>query len=138
MKYLGIDYGTKRVGLALSDESATLARPVAVLKTSPKLLDEIEEIIVRENVEAIVIGNSAGNKVQQDIDELIGQLTLTTMLPIETMNESFSSVEAHGRKGKEQNSARTTKAPGKPDDLDARAAAVILQRFLDRISRRNS
>ena len=136
MKYLGIDYGTKRVGVALSDESASLARPVAVLKTGPKLLDEIQEIISREGVEGIVIGNSAGNSVQRDIDEFVGVLTLTTMFPIETMNESFSSFEAHGSKGKERTAARATRAPGKPDDLDARAAAVILQRYLDKHSRK--
>ena len=58
------------------------------------------------------------------------------MLPVETMNESFSSVEAHGRKGKEQTAARATKAPAKPTDLDARAAAVILQRYLDKNTKR--
>ncbi len=135
MKYMGIDYGTKRVGIALSDEGGTLARPVAVLKNTNALLDEVQEIITREGVGSIVIGNSEGNKVQNDINEFIGQITLTTFLPVEQMNESFSSFEAHGKKGKEQTSARMTKAPGKPDDLDARAAAVILQRFLDKNSR---
>jgi putative Holliday junction resolvase len=135
MKYMGIDYGTKRVGIALSDDSGTLSRPVAVLKNTKALLDEVQEIITREDVGGIVIGNSEGNKVQNDINEFIGQLTLTTFLPIEQMNESFSSVEAHGRMGKEQTSARAVKSPNKPDDLDARAAAVILQRFLDKNSR---
>jgi putative Holliday junction resolvase len=136
MKYLGIDYGTKRIGIALSDESGSLARPVAVLKNMTGFLDELEGIIAKEGVEAIVVGTSEGNKVQRDIDELIGQLTLTTMLPIETMNEAFSSMEAHGKKGKESTSARQGKAPSKPADLDARAAAVILQRYLDKQSRK--
>jgi len=136
MKYLGIDYGTKRTGIAVSDESGSLARPVCVLKTSPGLLDEVQEIIGREGAEAIVIGNSEGNKVQGAINEFIAVLTLTTMLPVETMNEAFTSVEAHGRQGKEQMSARKGAAPKKPDDLDARAAAVILQRFLDKHSRK--
>ena len=91
-------------------------------------------MIAKEGVDSIVIGSSEGNKVQNDINELVGQLTLTTMLPVELMNESFSSVEAHGRKGKEQMAARATRAPQKPTDLDARAAAVILQRFLDKQS----
>jgi putative Holliday junction resolvase len=136
MKYMGIDYGTKRVGIALSDDSGSLARPVAVLKNTGALLDEVQEIINQEGVGAVVVGNSDGNKIQRDIDEFIGQLTLTTFLPIEQMNESFSSVEAHGKMGKEQTSARMNKAPGKPNDLDARAAAVILQRYLDKVSRK--
>ena len=131
MKYLGIDYGTKRVGIAVSDDSGTLARPVAVLKNTSSLLSEIEQMIATENIGHIVIGSSEGNKVQEDITELIGQLTLTTMLPVEKMIEAFSSVEAHGRMGKESKNARSTKAPSKPTDLDARAAAVILQRYLD-------
>ncbi len=136
MKYLGIDYGTKRVGIAVSDTGGTLARPLVVLANTGSLLSDLEGIIAREDVECIVIGNSAGNKVQADIGELIGQLTLTTMLPVETVTEAFTSVEAHGRKGKEQMAARATKAPAKPADLDARAAAVILQRYLDGNSRK--
>lgn len=131
MKYLGIDFGTKRVGLAVSDDSGMLARPLVVVKNDAKMLSEIEKIIATERIESIVIGNSAGNKVQRDIEECIGQLTLATMLPVEMITEAFSSAEAHGRKGKEALSARQGKAPEKPADLDARAAAVILQRFLD-------
>lgn len=136
MKYIGIDYGTKRVGVALSDSDGTLARPMAVLKNDGSLLDEIDELIAKEGIEAIVVGASEGNKVQTAIGELIAQLTLTTMLPVETMTEAFSSMEAHGGKGKERNAARATRAPQKPSDLDARAAAVILQRYLDMQSRK--
>ena len=136
MKYLGIDFGTKRVGLAVSDESGSLARPLGVLKNDSSLFDEVDSVIAREGIESIVIGNSAGNAVQRQIDEFLAQITLTSMLPVETMNESFSSVEAHGRKGKEQTAARATKAPAKPTDLDARAAAVILQRYLDKNTKR--
>ena len=128
---MGIDFGTKRVGVALSDESATLARPVAVLKNTSSLISELENMIAQEGVGGVVIGSSEGNKVQGDINELVGQLTLATFLPVELMNEAFSSVEAHGRKGKEQMAARATRAPQKPSDLDARAASVILQRYLD-------
>ena len=136
MKYLGIDFGTKRVGVAVSDESASLARPVAVLKNDSSLYDELNKIIYMEKVGSIVVGNSAGNPVQVDIDEFIGTITLATMMPVETMTEAFSSFEAHGGKGKERTSARQEKAPKKPTDLDARAAAVILQRFLDKKSRK--
>ena len=136
MKYLGIDYGTKRVGLAVSDAGGALARPLSVVKNSSSLVSDLEMLIAKEGVEAIVVGSSEGNKVQGDIMELIGTLTLATMLPVETVTEAFSSMEAHGSKGKERMSARATKAPEKPGDLDARAAAVILQRHLDKISRK--
>ena len=136
MKYLGIDFGTKRVGVAVSDSDGTLARPLSVIKNDSKLFDELDTVIAREGIACIVIGNSAGNPVQRAIDEFIGQITLTSMLPVEMMTEAFTSHEAHGRKGKEQTAARITKAPQKPADLDARAAAVILQRYLDTHSKR--
>lgn len=136
MKYLGIDYGTKRVGIALSDEGGTLARPAGVLKNGASLVGDIEALVAKEGVGGIVIGSSEGNAVQGDIMELVGTLTLATMLPVDTITEAFSSMEAHGSKGKERLSARATKAPTKPDDLDARAAAVILQRYLDKQSRK--
>jgi putative Holliday junction resolvase len=136
MKYLGIDYGTKRVGVAVSDAGGTLSRPVAVLKNTSGLIGELEDMIAREGIESIVIGSSEGNKVQGDIMELVGTLTLATMLPVDTITEAFSSMEAHGSKGKERLRARATKAPEKPSDLDARAAAVILQRYLDKVSRK--
>jgi putative Holliday junction resolvase len=136
MKYMGIDFGTKRVGIALSDESATLARPVTVLKNDSNLISTIENLIAKEGVESIVVGASEGNPVQRDIEEFIGTITLATMLPIAMMNEAFTSMEAHGRKGKESLSARQGKAPQKPSDLDAQAAAMILQRYLDAHSRK--
>jgi putative Holliday junction resolvase len=135
MKYIGIDFGTKRVGVAVSDDSAMLARPVSVLKNDSSLFDELNKIIVEERITGIVVGNSAGNPVQSEIDEFIGVITLSTMLPVETMTEAFSSMEAHGGKGKERTSSRQTKSPKKPIDLDAKAAAVILQRYLDKKSR---
>lgn len=136
MKYLGIDFGTKRVGIALSDDGGTFARPFSVVPNDSKLLESIQKIISEEKVESIVIGESKGNKVNQDIEEFIGQLTLTNMLPIDRMNESFSSYEAHAREGKESHNARQDKKPEKPDNLDARAAAVILQRFLETQSKK--
>lgn len=136
MKYLGIDFGSKRVGVAISDEGGTIARPIAVLKNDTSLYGELDRIIVKEQVDSIVVGNSVGNKIQTEINEFIGAITLSTMLPVEMMNEALTSVEAHGRKGKEQKNARQEKAPKKPIDLDAKAAAVILQRYLDSQSRK--
>ncbi len=136
MKYLGIDFGSKRVGVAISDDSATLARPIAVLKNDSSLYGELDSIIAKEGIGSIVVGNSAGNEIQREIDEFVGAITLSTFLPVEMMTEAFTSFEAHGRKGKEQKNARVTKAPTKPKDLDAKSAAVILQRYLDKNSAR--
>lgn len=132
MRYLGIDYGTKRVGLALSDETGTIARPFLVLKNTNNLIQDLEKIIQNERISAIVVGGSEGNKIEDDINEFIAQLTLTTMLPIEKITEAFTSYEAHDREGKESRNDRQNKKPEKPEDLDARAAAIILERFLNK------
>src|SRR3989338_9086055 len=58
MRYLGIDFGSKRVGLALSDESGTLAFPYSVVKNDKALLSEIERIVREQKVKLIVMGES--------------------------------------------------------------------------------
>lgn len=139
MKYLGIDYGTKRIGLAISDKGGFLAKPLMVVKNDSKVLESIIDLIKSEGVESVVIGeskNQAGqaNSIEQDISDFIGLLTLKTFLPIKRVTESFSSFEAHHRQGKESKNARKSKIT-KTQNLDAKAAAIILQRHLD-ISKR--
>ena len=73
MKYLGIDYGKKRVGLAISDDLGNMAFPKAVLENDPELLKKIKEIILNEKVEAVVMGESKNfkgepNKIMQEIN----------------------------------------------------------------------
>ncbi len=136
MKYLGIDYGTKRIGLALSDEGGTLATPYAVLENQAGVMGGLERLIRAEGVEEIVMGLSVGeggeeNPVQKKIREFGDGLERRFELPVRFEKEFFSSFEAHGRMGKESNNARKASF-AKPEDLDARAAAVILQRYLDR------
>jgi putative Holliday junction resolvase len=56
MKYLGIDFGTKRIGLAISDENATFAFPKETLKNDANLLSNLKNILINENIGFIVIG----------------------------------------------------------------------------------
>ena len=58
MRYLGIDYGSKKVGLALSDEGGKLAFPKVVLKNDEYLLSALKEIRHEEKVDEIVMGES--------------------------------------------------------------------------------
>ena len=138
MKYLAIDYGTKRIGLAVSDGSGTIVRTYGVVKNTPAVWDELKKIIKDEEIEAIVVGLSLSSSVSENTNDFIARLTLETMLPIEMVNEDFSSFEAHGRQGKESLAARKTSAPEKPDNLDARAAAVILERYLDKKQKKSN
>lgn len=135
MKYLGIDYGTKRVGLAISDEGGYLARPLETIKT-PDSLKKIIEICSQEKIEAIVMGRSVDglgyeNNVQNLINEFADDIGMNIQIPIYFQDEAFSSHVAHGTQGKEMFSASKSKF-NKTENLDAKAAAVILQRYLDK------
>lgn len=122
MRYLGIDYGTKRVGLALSDEAGMMAFPHKVLPNTPSLLKEIEAIITEKEVGEIVIGHSLDknqqpNKVQGAIEDLLTDLTLATGLPVHLQPEQFSTQAA-------------LQIQGRNDMTDAAAATLILDSYL--------
>ncbi len=124
MRLLGIDYGSKRVGTALTDEAGLMAFPHTVLKNSPTLLADLEQIINDKKVTEIVIGhsldkNSQPNKIQVAIEELMTDLTLATGLPIHLQPEQFSTQAA-------------LQIQGRTDMTDAAAAALILDSFITR------
>lgn len=136
MRYIGIDYGAKRVGLALSDESGTLAFPYKILKNDTECINAVRNICGQEEVSAVVIGESMDlsgkpNKIMGSIEEFAKNLEAELDMPIYFQKEFMTTVEARGREGKEKNNARkvakATQAPA-----DASAAALILQRYLDK------
>ena len=124
MRFLGIDYGTKRVGLALSDEDGQLAFPKSVLSNTDSLIDEIREICVEENISGIVIGESLDldgtpNPLMKDIGIFMEKLKEEINIPLHLEPEFLTSHQAQ-------------KIQGKNKMLDASAAAIILQSFLDK------
>ncbi len=136
MKSLGIDYGTKKVGLAMSDPEGLMAFPFKIIKNDQTLIENISNIILENNIEKIFIGKSLGlfgeeNKVQKNIDLFIEKLKKITSVPVETVIESFTS--SHGRIGIDKSSLNDRKTKQISEGLvDAKAAALILQRGLDK------
>jgi putative Holliday junction resolvase len=133
MRYLGIDYGSKKVGLALSDEAGTMGFPNGILANTPKLVDELCALIAKENVGAIVIGESrtlAGgdNPIAKDAHALGTLINERMGLPVLYESEVFTSTEARRAPEKEMKSRR----PRRREDVDASAAALILTSFLSR------
>lgn len=123
MKKLGIDYGTKKVGIAISDESATIAFPKEVIPNTPKLVAEIAALCDHESIDTIVLGESKNfqgqeNPVMMYITQCKEALEEACGVPVELEPEFLTSQEAM-RQSKE-------------GTHDARAAALILQRYLDR------
>jgi putative Holliday junction resolvase len=136
MKYLGIDYGEKRVGIALSDDGGSFAFPHTILKNSLNLITEISELSKKEGISAIVLGESHDlsgkpNKIMGSIEEFKRNLEAETELPVYFQKEFMTTVEARGREGKEVNNARKV-SKGQQAAADASAAALILQRYLDK------
>lgn len=123
MKYLGVDYGTKKSGIAVSDEEASFAFPKEIVSTD-SLFTYITNFSQKEPLQGIVWGLSlASNGVENDITAQVQQLAkkieIQTNIPVFFIREDFSSVEAH-------------RYQTKKGDRDDSAAAIILQRFLDK------
>ena len=124
MKYLGIDYGTKRVGIATSDDGGRMAFPLRVMLNSRSLVAHIVKICKDEHIEMIVVGesidfNNRHNQIMKEIIPFADSLKVATGLPVEFMNEVLSSREAAHIQG--DNKAN-----------DASAAAIILQSYLNK------
>lgn len=140
IRYLGIDYGTKRVGSALSDDEGVLAFPYKILKNGKTLVDDIHNICGTEGVGAIVVGESFDlsgkpNKLMTDINSFVGEIRKNLNLPVSFQKEFMTTIEARGRGGKEVNNAKQI-SNTKNATVDASAAALILQRYLDKINQK--
>jgi putative Holliday junction resolvase len=131
MRYLAIDYGLKRTGLAICDDGESIPSPLKVL-TEPKLLiDSIVKIAKEEEAGAIVIGlplnmdDASEGPMTKRVREFAGELEKRIDLPIFFQDERLSSFDAEGKM------AGLYTRKKKKGRLDAVAAASILQAFLD-------
>jgi len=132
-RLLAIDYGARRVGLALSDPLKMIASPYRTIinKNNTILIEEIERIIAAKDVELTIIGlplGMAGQKTDQTkkVEEFVDKLTDRGII-IKYEDERWSSVAAK-RSMKEQN----IKSGYNKDLVDQTAAAIFLQQYLDR------
>lgn len=141
MRFLGIDYGTKRIGLAVSDGNNKLAFPKEIILNDLTTFDKIDEILRKENIAEIVIGESVDfsgklNALSARIEVFILELQEKFGLPIHKQKEFLTSVEARkspNEKAKSNSSQSHSKIKQKKSGhIDSSAAALILQRYLDR------
>lgn len=123
LKHLGIDFGSKRIGLAISDDTASVAFPYKTIINTAKCFDEILEIIQFEHISKVVIGESKDKDMKDNaIMELVHEFKKRLEeknIDTDLHNEFFSSAQVLSTMG-EQNKA-----------IDASAAAIILQSYLD-------
>ena len=131
MRYLGIDYGTKRVGLALSDENGTMGFPHAILANTGALEDDVAALVANEGVHAVVIGEShdlsgVANPVARAAHAFGDALSARTGVPVAYESEVYTSAQARRAPEKEAK----TRAPKARANVDASAAALILTSYL--------
>ncbi|MEK6755762.1 MAG: Holliday junction resolvase RuvX [Bacteroidota bacterium] len=133
-RILGIDFGSRRIGISLSDPLQIIAQSLETIPNNPLAFDRITEIADRERVELIVVGmpfNLKGEKGQkaQEVERFITQLEKQTRLQVVRWDERFTSSLAHDtllRMGTKRKERREHKGR-----VDAIAAAIMLQSFLD-------
>lgn len=123
-RLMGIDYGEKRVGIAISDEGGSIAMPYAVLKNDKNILNNIREICTKRNIKKMVIGLSLDFKGQpnfivQETNKLKTVLEKDLNIPVSYEPEVLTTKEAE-------------RLQGKVEKIDASAAALILKSFIDK------
>ncbi len=122
MRILGIDYGTKRIGLALGDSETRIAAPIETI-SSENAIDVLQELIKKEAIEEVVIGlpvhrdgaPSSQTKITQSFIDKLKEFIL-----VHTIDERFTSLEGKAMQ-KEGDSA----------DKDALAALIILEAYFE-------
>jgi putative Holliday junction resolvase len=132
-RLLGIDYGSVRVGIAVSDPLGIIARGVKVLKNSHSMMGEIKKLVDEYDIGTIIVGypytlkGTRGMK-GQEVDAFTDLLRREVSCPVVTLDERFSSKSA----------AQTLRMMGvhkkereRKGVLDEMAAALILQAYLD-------
>jgi len=125
MKVVALDFGSARTGVAVSDETGTLARPVGIVEraATPAGLDRLVELVAEHDAELVLVGlpltlrgerGEQARETEAFVDSLRGRLTI----PVETYDERFTTTLAQQSGGR---------APE-----DAVAAAHLLQGWLER------
>lgn len=128
MKALALDFGSARTGVAVSDETGTLARPLGIVEhaATPDGLDALAALVAEHAVELVVVGlplTLRGERGEQAVatEAFVEELRTRLPVPVETFDERFTTTLAQ-RSG--------SRAPE-----DALAAAHLLQGWLDRRGR---
>jgi putative Holliday junction resolvase len=133
MRYLGIDYGSVRVGVALSDEQGTMGFPHGILENAPALLETLATLIEKEKIGAIVVGESktlegADNPIAAAARAFGARLAERAGIPAYFEDERLTSAAAR-RQFETGEKTRAAKPRGR---VDASAAALILTSFLSK------
>jgi putative Holliday junction resolvase len=133
MRILGIDPGSKRIGVAISDSTGTIANPLTIINHVSRMSDasEITQLAERHDVKRIVVGQSLDEYGEPTLEgrraaRLAGAIREQSDLIVELWDESFSTQEARAAR-----IAMGTRRKKRSGHMDEMAATVILQSYLD-------
>lgn len=123
MRLLGIDYGEKNIGLAITDDKGMMAFPHSVVKNDKNIISLIEKVILENKIGIIVVGESKdfkgkANKIMKRVDVFVSELN-SKGYKVNLEPEFMSSQQAEF-------------FMGKTDMIDASAATIILQSYIDK------
>jgi|GEM_PF-497184 putative holliday junction resolvase len=140
MRFLGIDHGQSKIGLALGDNEANFSLPYKIVKTE-EFFNVIHSVLEEESIEEIVLGlpkNLNNEETQQTaiVYDFLKELKEEVKLPIHLEDERMTSVMGKGMQGRylredSRKENRKDKVKIKSDE-DASSAALILETFLKR------
>jgi len=128
MKYLGIDYGSKKVGFAQSDDDGRLAFPLMISPNDKSLLKDTIELVREMKINVVVVGESVDGKgkpnaIAKEARKFALEIENAIDVTVAFEKEWYSTVEARKQPGNEGN-----------HEVDDQAAAIVLQRYLDKIN----
>jgi putative Holliday junction resolvase len=126
MQRMGIDFGSKKIGIALTDESGVMAFPHSVIPNDALFFKTIESLVEERQVKEIIVGHSLDldgkpNVIHSAVEEFITDVTLSLGIPVHLEPEQYTTQEA----------ARIT---GKNSQTDAAAASIILESYLNKLN----
>jgi putative Holliday junction resolvase len=136
MRILGLDHGTKRIGIALSDELKMIAQPVEFVPAEPfaAFLVRLKQLLLEKEVELILVGmprnmNGSYGPAALKVEEFVAALRSAVTIPIKTWDERLTSAQAN-RYLIEGNVRREKRK----EKVDKMAAAILLQSYLDSLA----
>lgn len=136
MRILALDHGTKRIGVAVSDELKMLAQPLEFIPAEPfsDFLIRLKELIEQKQVELVLVGmprnmNGSYGPAALKVEEFVAALSRAITVPIKTWDERLTSAQAN-RYLIEGNVSREKRK----QKVDQMAAAILLQSYLDSLA----
>lgn len=129
MRYCGIDYGSKRIGIAISDPAGRIAFPKKVIfnRGNPRMREQLKSLLEEEDISRVIVGlplNLDGSESEESkkVRAFAEDLKKSAPLPVEFENEMLTT-------------HMVERAGIKKEHTDEAAAALILQSYLDKISK---